>query len=131
MWRTWRRNIACIVTDIIEGIKNVIRWTPIIWYDVDYDCGSLCRIMEYKLRRMGRYFNEDGHLVNSHLNARRCLVCAELLRRINEDDLWHWQNAKVRFGDGEIAAKFSVQHERADQAYLGLLLGKYLRHWWD
>lgn len=122
-------NVCWIVSDIRNGICNIIRWTPVIWYDADFDWEYLAKIMEYKLRRSSKFFADHGHHVGSELDAKRMLVCAELLHRLREDH--YFDNARKRFGESPLTAKFSHVQQRADQRYLGLILGKYLNHWWD
>ncbi len=70
----------------ILGIKNLIIWFPIIWNDRDWDWAFLNRIMAFKLRRMSKLFKENGHHVNSEKDAKRMLICAILLERMEKDD---------------------------------------------
>ncbi len=115
--------------DIPNGIENVIRWVPLIWKDRDWDEYFLLRVMQFKLRKMGECFRDYGHLVHSDRYSRQCLVASELCRRLREDE----------YGDPKLhytkKTKYDYQREECtkknDQRYLGLLIGKYLRHWWD
>ncbi len=112
--------------DIPRGMGNIVRWVPIIWNDRDWDWAYLAIVMEYKLRRMSENFSQ-GHHVGSAKDARQCLVAAELLRRLNEDNYYlqpYTRNTKYDYLRGDATAK-------NDQQYLGLLIGKYLRQWWD
>lgn len=127
--RTFCKNVWWIITDIRDGICNVFRWSKVIWFDSDYDWEYLAEVMEYKLRRMSKGFKEHGHHVNADLDAHRMLVCAELLKRLREDE--YWQNAQIRFGKSTLAANHSQMVQKNDQKYLGVILGKYLNHWWD
>jgi len=109
--RTILPNLYLFAYDIYIGIRNIIRWTPVIWYDRDYDWAYLAGIMEYKLRRMSKLFKEHGHHVNSDRDALETLICAELLHRLIEDD-----------------------NRRQNDWYckeFGRRLGKYMLHWWD
>jgi hypothetical protein len=123
-------NVTHIYYDLTGGVKNVFRWIPLIWFDRDYDHAYLSRIMEYKLRRMATVF-ENGHHTTGKVDAKRCRVCAELLRRLEADD--YMDNAERIFGVGN--SPFTVRHavaqQRHEQKYLGTLIGKYLTSWWD
>jgi hypothetical protein len=128
-WHTFHKNIWSVVDDIYRGIANVIRWAPVIWYDADFDWDYLANVMEYKLRRMANWFDEWGNHVNAEHDARQMRVCAELLKRLRDDD--YWENAKIRFGATAQASKYAGRHAANDQAYLGKTIGKHLRCWWD
>lgn len=127
--RTFYGNIKWIISDIVDGVKNVIRWTPIIWYDADFDWMYLAQIMEYKLRRMANYEEIYGHHLTSLRDAKNQKICANLLKRLNADE--YYKNAKIRFRDDLQAARHCEVVQRNDQKYLGMLLGKYLNTWWD
>ena len=128
-WHTAMGNIWWAITDITDGIRNVIRWTPVIWYDADFDWRYLARVMEYKLRRSAHLELTIGHHVGSQRDGRRMLVCAELLKRLQEDD--YWERAVARFGETKRAADVSSAQHHAEQQYLGSMIGKYLTGWWD
>jgi hypothetical protein len=85
--------------------------------------------MEFKLRNMADYEERYGHHVGSELDAKRQRVCAGLLRRLQDDD--YFRNARKVFGDTSHASRAAMRNQKADQRYLGLILGKYLTHWWD
>lgn len=119
MRRFWRWYYA--VEHTYRGLRNVYRWAPVIWRDRDFDWSYLAEIMEYKLRRM-------GGVVNARRHRREMLVCAELLRRLRADD--YWQQEWDRLGPGRAAGKSATLLARADQAYLGRLIGRHLSHWW-
>jgi len=63
---------------VIHGIGNIIRWTPIIWDDADFDWAYLARIMEYKLRRMSKTIG-DGYIANAERYSRQMLICAAIM----------------------------------------------------
>lgn len=117
------------IRDIYWGIRNIIRWTPVIWFDEDFDWSNLAEVMEFKLRLMEKEFRERGHHVGSDLDAKRCRICSDLLKRLIEDK--YWENACKRFGESTLAATHASTQQKNDQAYLGLILGKYMNHWWD
>lgn len=111
------------------GLGNLRRWLPLIWRDRDWDWVFLAQVMEFKLRRMAHHENFFGHHVGSKLDARRQLICAELLKRLMDDD--YYIHARKFFGVTPAASEAALRNQRSDQRYLGLLLGKYLTHWWD
>ncbi len=128
--RTAWTNIRHIFSDLTGGVANVIRWIPVIWLDRDYDWCYLAHVMEYKLRRMSKAF-ENGHHLHRARDARQTLICAELLKRLVTAD--YYDNAdRVFHGKQEHDwAKHISMQEKQDQEYLALMFRKYLRHWWD
>lgn len=83
--RTIYPNIKYFIYDIIRGISNIVRWTPIIWSDRDFDWAYMARIMEYKMRRMSKCFTHEI-CTNDKKKSKELLICAELLKRLIEDD---------------------------------------------
>ena len=127
--RTVLSNLWWIITDITDGVRNVIRWAPVIWFDADFDWEYLATVMEYKLRRSAKLETTVGHHVGSKRDGQRMLICAEILKRLRADD--YFDNAQKRFGSTTLAAKVSQSQHEADQRYLGAVIGKYLTGWWD
>lgn len=103
---------------IRRGIRNIIRWTPVIWADEDWDWEYLAHIMEWKLRKMSCNFKEYGITVGSDKNAQEMLTCAELIERLRKDDF-----------TGVKATEHLGRMEEW-QKMLGDLIGKKLRSWW-
>lgn len=86
--------------------------------------------MEYKLRRMAKS-SANGHLLNGERYARQMRICADILHRMDNDQ-FYYDNAEKRYPNRDsIWAKSISKHQKADQEYLGLMIGKYMRHWWD
>lgn len=127
--RRYWSNLSYLWSDLTQGVANVFRWIPVIWFDRDWDWCHLADVMEYKLRRMAHLEETVGHHVGSKRDAKRMRVCADLLKRLNDDE--YWESAVKRFGETPHAAKFCQQHSENDKRYLGMILGKYLNHWWD
>ena len=94
-------------------------------YDYDYDWIPLAKFMELKLRAMADVL-ESGHLMHCKDRARECRVAAELCHRLRQE-VWYdmhgvdtqWQCLRIRAS------------EKAAEEYLGRLIGKHLRSWWD
>lgn len=128
-WSTAHKNVRSVAFDIWYGIGNIIRWTPVIWKDRDFDWLYLAAVMEYKLTRMARLF-DDGHLMNHDRKARECRVAATLLQRLLADE---YDDAYEAVPKHELLKWLRANELRRknDQRYLGLLIGKYMRGWWD
>lgn len=112
-----------------NGVRNIIRWTPVIWGDFDWDWTAIAKVLEFKLRRHARVELTVGHHVGSQRDGRRMLICANLLRRLAEDE--YYERCVAQYGHGRISAQLSNKQARADQELLGRLIGKHFTHWLD
>lgn len=126
-----------MLRDFWYGIKNVVRWTPVIWRDADFDWDFLAQIMEYKLRRMAKCFDEYGHHIGSKRDAKECRMAAELLKRLQEDRyFWNagydpktWETKSDR--EKTHICKHADLMAQQDLKCFGDLFVKKLRNWWD
>lgn len=102
-----------------EGLRNILYWFPIIWEDRDFDWEYLAKIMEWKFRKMSHYF-ETGIVTDSPQISKELLTCAELLKRLQEDDMCELYSVKTH-----------MTRMKGWQEMLGNLFSKRLRTWWE
>jgi hypothetical protein len=90
---------------LLYNIKNIFEWSKILWNNFDWDGAYLLRIIEYKLSRMKKYF-ENGEIttpetyqemlekINIALNA-----CKQLTSREFESELLdaHYGKYPIRY----------------------------------
>ncbi len=126
-WKTVFKNIGWMFYSIRRGVRNIIRWTPVIWHDEDFDWDSLAKIMEWKLRKMSIGFNERGHLIDSKRQARKMLICAEILKRLREDN---WDDLLKICSFRNCIHRHEIRTKEWEEM-LGRIIGKHLRCWWD
>lgn len=83
-----RRFIKCmpdIPYRIIQGIKNIIIWFPVIWRDRDFDHSFLYKIMYYKLKNMQAFFeSENVWCACSNRKAKQIMIAKNLCKRLIE-----------------------------------------------
>lgn len=84
--RWWRWEARFLFRDIQYGIKNLIRWFPIIWKDRDWDQAYIWDILERKLRNQSYHIKHYGHHVNIEQDSRNLLICAKLIKKIRDED---------------------------------------------
>ena len=134
--RTIWPNLHSCWYDFAQGIRNLWRWLPVIWFDDDSDWDYTAIILEIKLRRLADCM-EHGYRTNGKRHARQARTCAALLKRLIADEYFDnagycrstWPalpNARCRQ-----IIEHAERMAQQDQRYLGMLLGKYLRNWWD
>ena len=120
--RTVFSNLSYAVYVFRQGIKNIIKWIPVIFFDRWYDWSYLTVIMEFKLRDMAKNFEKYGHYIGSSKDAKRMLICAILLKRINSDEYYKTSNYN---------AKIAEYRRDYDLYYLFKIMNKHLVSWWD
>lgn len=104
---------------IKQGIKNLIKWFPIIWRDRDFDQAFLLNIMSFKMKNMAELHRKYGYSVNSEEYAKQLEECAKFAKKLSlEDyDVEDWK-----------------EEERMIESDLDLLFSnmrKNIRSWWD
>jgi hypothetical protein len=115
--RTILPNLKSFLNDIVYGIKNLIKWTPIIWIDRDWDWYFLAKILKYKISNMAKYERKYGHHVRAEKDAHDMEICVEYLRRILEDD-------------PDLDPDEWKRHQSHCKEF-GRILGRKMLSWWD
>ena len=83
--RWLREDLPHLHTDTLIGIKNLIRWFPIIWSTREWDYAYMYEIERHKLKSMLKYFENNKYFDHS-LDIRDINVCLTLLDIIMKDD---------------------------------------------
>lgn len=139
--------------DLRHGISNLVRWTPIMWRDRDYDWTFLAKIMRAKLLWMAELEENHGHHTNSLRDADRQRLCAALLDRLIRDEYaekatahlpeleWHFEateNGMSRMvfdqeheAERTRAYQHAAQMQKQDREMLGRIIGRHLTQWWN
>ena len=81
-----KEKIEDFFRNIRIGIPNLIKWTPVIWKDRDWDQYFLYIILQFKLKQMEKLQRKYGHCINSNDYADQMRVCILLLERIIKGD---------------------------------------------
>jgi hypothetical protein len=99
----WKWEAKHLHRDFYIGIKNLIRWFPIIWKDRDWDDHYIWEILKTKLQNQAEYIGGNGHHVNAERDAERMMLCVRLIDKIQSEyyqsecmdyciDEFHWDN---------------------------------------
>lgn len=122
-WFGFTRNLLWLPYWLKRGIRNTLRWIPVIWNDEDFDWENLAHIMEWKTRTMARRFARHGVATDNKQVSRQLLICAELLKRIRADEI-----------PEPITHNNISRHNirmREWRCMLGRELARHLTEWWD
>jgi len=99
----WRWEAKHLHRDLYQGIRNIIRWFPIIWKDRDWDDHYIWEILKTKLRNQAKYIGETDRHVNAKRDAERMMLCVRLIDKIQTEyyqeeyldyctDEFHWDD---------------------------------------
>lgn len=70
--------------DFINGVKNLIRWFPIIWRDRDWGHRYIFDILEHKLKSQSKYIGDRDIHISAKRDAEIMLTCVRLMERIRD-----------------------------------------------
>lgn len=86
-----------------QGIKNIIRWTPIIWYDVDFDYRMFFKLTKQKLTFMLKLHEKNKRYVGVERDIELMKLAIKLIERIDSEyysDEFH-NYMKNKYGESE------------------------------
>jgi hypothetical protein len=66
-------------------VKNLIRWFPVIWKDVDWDDHFIFEILKTKLKHQADYIGKRGNHVSAERDAEIMMLCVRLIERIQDE----------------------------------------------
>lgn len=69
----------------IEGVKNLIRWFPIIWKDRNWDHHYIWEIMKFKLSNQSKYIGTKDRHISAKRDAEIMMTCVRLIDKIQSE----------------------------------------------
>ena len=88
------------------GLINIIQWMPIVWNDRDWDQWYLLKLLEFKLLKMEKLFRRYGNHTGSDKQAKQLKKCAEIFKRLYEENYSEEAFKKHDEKWGEIEVEF-------------------------
>lgn len=110
------KNIKWIFYRLRRGIENLIAYTPVIWWQEEFDHSFLLELMEFKMKRMADFHRDRGITDGREQTEKELRQAAELCRRISKEDypIDRW-----------------IEQPQVDLEVLCNLMRRKLRTWWD
>jgi len=68
--------------DIYTGIRNLIRWFPVIWKDRSWDDSYIWEILKTKLKYQSDYIGKRGSHLDAKRDAQKMMTCVRLIDKI-------------------------------------------------
>jgi hypothetical protein len=81
----WKFEGRYIHFNIIEGVKNVWYWLPIIWKDRNFDSSYIFDILSHKLKAQSAYIGDRGIHVNAKRDAEVMMTCTRLIEKVQDE----------------------------------------------
>ena len=63
----------------IQGVRNLIKWFPIVWADRDWDYSFTYRALQFKMEQQANHLSENTVFVNSQAYADHARTMAKLI----------------------------------------------------
>ena len=107
-------NIGWRIRYIYRKIRNLIRWTPIIWKDQDWDHTFIFEILKFKLKNQAKYIGGQDRHTTAKRDAELMMTCVRLIDRIQDGfydgEYADYHEADFRFEECEDKPGYSQLH---------------------
>src|SRR6185369_6100046 len=94
----YRRNVIYRWNNFEYGIKNLIRWFPIVWKDRDWDHHYILEVLKFKIKNTRDLILKNDHINDEDLERinKYCSLCIKLMVLIQEEKyLLEYQDYEV------------------------------------
>lgn len=71
--------------EFIRGIRNIIRWIPVIYRDRDWDHSYIFEILKFKLKNQRQYIVENNRHEGVDRDNRDITLCLNLIEKVQND----------------------------------------------
>ena len=72
--------------DFVKGVKNLIRWFPVIWKDRDWDYRYIWDLNIQKLKFQSKYIGNNDNHTRAKRDAQIMMTCVRLMEKIKDND---------------------------------------------
>ena len=115
----WRRVLLWLKNDVryyhkdfARGVKNLIRWFPVIWKDRDWDDHYIWEIWKKKLSFQAEHIYKHGYHVDNVYDAQRMRTCVRLMddiqREFYSSEFMDYHESKMHFTPCEKHPEYST-----------------------
>lgn len=114
---------------IRDGIRNLIKWFPIIWKDRNFDQGYIYDMLYFKLGEMQKFFESGNtYAVGADKCAEQIKECRRLLDHIMTEAIQdeNWDGDKFTKPLDEIA-----ELEKEEKKVFWNMMCDCIDGWWD
>ena len=101
----WKFEGEYLHRDFIEGIKNLIKWFPIIWKDRNWDHHYIYEILKFKLKNQAKYIETYDRYIKAKEDSKIILKCVDLIDKVQSEfyssEYMDYHNSSFEFIDIE------------------------------
>lgn len=81
----WKFEGRYYYKDFVNGVKNLIRWCPVIWKDRDWDDHFIWKLLIQKLKFQAKHIGDNDRHTRAKRDAEIMLTCVRLMEKIKDD----------------------------------------------
>lgn len=70
---------------LVQGIKNIWYWFPVIWKDRNWDTHFIYEVMKHKLKAQAQYIGDKDRHTRAQQDARNMRICVNLIQKLQDD----------------------------------------------
>lgn len=74
-----------LFNDFIKGVKNLIKWFPIVWRDRDWDDYYIFEILKFKITNQADYISKKDRHTLAQRDAQIMRTCVRLMERVQSE----------------------------------------------
>jgi hypothetical protein len=86
-------------------IYNLIRWTPIIWRDQDWDHTFIFEILKFKLKNQAEYIGGKDRHTRAKRDAELMMLCVRLIDKVQDEwygrEYFEYHESELKFVPSE------------------------------
>ncbi len=86
-------------------IYNLIRWTPIIWRDQDWDHTFIFEILKFKLKNQAEYIGGKDRHTRAKRDAEMMMTCVRLIDKVQDEwygrEYFEYHESELKFVPSE------------------------------
>lgn len=119
LWLKW--DAKHLHRDIIQGIKNLVKWFPIVWKDRDWDTHYIWQVMKFKLKNQSKYIGYHDRHLSAKRDAQIMMLCVKLIEKIQSEyygcEYLDYQESKFYFTPIPNSDKSEMKSEILSQRF--------------
>jgi hypothetical protein len=85
IWLWWYHDGRFYHKYLIQGIKNLWYWFPIIWKDRNWDDHYIFDVLKHKLKAQAKYIGGRDRHTRAQQDARRMRLCIKLIEKVQDE----------------------------------------------
>jgi hypothetical protein len=111
----WNHEYRYYPQNFIRGIKNLIKWSPIIWKDRDWDDSFFFEVMKFKISKMAKSHGAYMPYVGNKRNVEIMNLIVRLIDKFQDETYLHeyfdYVDEKIWFEKVEGAGYYNMKSE--------------------